>query len=230
MPSVYPPGTAKKVPAGADLVFQVHYTPIGRVRTDRSRVGFVFAKEPVTREAFTLGVAEAGFLIPPGKDDVPVGSSLTLDKEVRLLSFMPHMHLRGKDFKYTVTRPGKAPEVLLSVPAYDFGWQSYYTLAEPITLPKGTRIDCLAHFDNSEKNPYNPDPSKTVRWGDQTFDEMMIGYIDIDLPRGDSPNRGPLTLRENRGDRGGVARAVGALLGVAPRAPGAPAGRPATAR
>ncbi len=215
MPSVFPPGTAKKVPAGAELIFEIHYTPIGRVRTDRSRVGFIFAKQPVTREAATVGIAQGDFLIPAHKDNVAVSSSLTFDRDVRLLSFMPHMHLRGKDFRYTVTRPGKDPEVVLSVPAYDFGWQSYYTLSEPLSLPKGTRIDCLAHFDNSEQNPYNPDPSKSVRWGDQTFEEMMIGYIDVDLPRGDSLNLGPLTGRERRAilpPRGAI-QAVATVLG-----------------
>ncbi len=96
---------------------------------------------------------------------MPVASSLTLIQETRLLGFMPHMHLRGKDFRYSISEPGKPSEVLLSVPAYDFGWQSYYTLAEPRILPKGTRIDCLAHYDNSDRNPYNPDPGKVVVLG-----------------------------------------------------------------
>jgi hypothetical protein len=92
---------------------------------------------------------------------------------------LPHMHLRGKSFRYTATFPGGKQEVLLSVPAYDFAWQSVYRLAEPRRIPKGTRIDCQAHYDNSSKNPANPDPSRKVVWGDQTFEEMMIGYIDV---------------------------------------------------
>jgi len=187
MPSVYPPGTAKKVPAGADFLFEIHYTPIGRVRTDRSKVGLILAKAPVTRQAYTLPIAQDQFLIPPHEKNVAVEASRTFAQDSRLLGFMPHMHLRGKDFRYDIVRPGRAPETILSVPAYDFGWQSYYILAEPLDLPKGTRIDCLAHYDNSDTNPYNPDPSKTVRWGDQTFEEMMIGYIDIDLPRDVAP-------------------------------------------
>ena len=229
MPSVYPPGTAKKVPAGSDFLFEIHYTPIGKVRTDRSKVGLIFAKAPVTRQAYTLPIAEDEFLIPPHQDNVPVAASRTFAQDTRLLGFMPHMHLRGKDFRYTIVRPGKAPETILSVPAYDFGWQSYYVLAEPLDLPKGTRIDCLAHYDNSDKNPYNPDPSKTVRWGDQTFEEMMIGYIDIDLPRDVAPvlesrARRPSCPRPARG----VIQALGTLLGgrghaAAPaRAPTAP--------
>ena len=123
----------------------------------------------------------------PGRaDNVAVASSLVLSTDARLVSFLPHMHLRGKDFKFTITRPGESPQVVLSVPAYDFGWQTYYILAEPMKLPKGTRIDCLAHFDNSESNPYNPDPNKLVRWGEQTFEEMMIGYLDMDVPVGDA--------------------------------------------
>jgi peroxiredoxin len=183
-PSVFPEGTAKKIPAGAELMFQVHYTPIGKVKTDRSKVGLVFAKTKPAREAFTIGVANPDLLIPARTDDVKVPSSMELSCDVRLLSFMPHMHLRGKDFKYTFTKPGESPQVVLSVPAFDFAWQTYYVLSEPMNLPKGTRIDCLAHFDNSESNVYNPDPSKMVRWGEQTFEEMMIGYMDMDVPIG----------------------------------------------
>jgi peroxiredoxin len=183
-PSVFPEGTAKRIPAGADLLFQVHYTPTGRMRTDRSRVGMIFAKTKPTREAFTIGIANPDLLIPPKTGNVPVASSLVVPREVRVLSFMPHMHLRGQSFKYTFTKPGESPEVVLSVPAYDFGWQTYYTLAEPMVLPKGTRIDCRAEFDNTSSNPYNPDPEKMVQWGDQTFEEMMIGYLDMDVPVG----------------------------------------------
>ena len=142
-----------------------------------------------------------------------MAASKTLQNEVRLLSFMPHMHLRGKDFKYTITRPGEKPEVVLSVPAYDFGWQSYYTLADPLTLPKGTRIDCLAHFDNSSNNLNNPDPDQSVRWGEQTFEEMMIGYMDVDVPAGTEMHRA-----SGRQAGAGVGRQVlQALSGRGPR-------------
>jgi peroxiredoxin len=183
-PSVFPEGTAKRIPAGAMLMFQVHYTPTGKVRTDRSKVGFVFSKTKPTREAFTLGIANPDLLLPAGSGNVEVASSKVLPIDVRVLSFMPHMHLRGKDFKYTFTRPGESPQTVLSVPAYDFAWQTYYVLKDPINLPKGSVIDCLAHFDNSDSNPYNPDSTKLVRWGDQTFEEMMIGYLDMDVPVG----------------------------------------------
>jgi peroxiredoxin len=190
-PSVFPEGTAKRIPAGADLLFQVHYTPTGQVKTDRSKLGLVFSKTKPTREAFTVGIANPDLLLPAKTDDIAVASSMVTDGNARLLSLFPHMHLRGKDFKFTFTKPHASPQVLLSVPAYDFGWQTYYVLSDPMELPKGTRIDCLAHFDNSENNPYNPDPNKMVRWGEQTFEEMMIGYLDMDVPIGQPVLHGP---------------------------------------
>ncbi|AGA25695.1 c-type cytochrome [Singulisphaera acidiphila] len=180
LPSIFPPGTAKHLPAGAELDIEIHYTPIGTVQNDQSSVGLVFAQGPIRRRALTKGISQKEFLLPPGAANHPVHSSYRFAKDARLLSLMPHMHLRGKDFRYTATYPDGRMEVLLSVPAYDFGWQSVYRLAEPKPMPAGTRIDCLAHFDNSEENPANPDPSVAVRWGEQTFDEMMIGFIDFD--------------------------------------------------
>jgi mono/diheme cytochrome c family protein/peroxiredoxin len=182
MPSVFPPGVAKRIPAGADLLFEVHYTPVGRLRFDRSRVGLIFARGPVTREAITKGIPQRSLRIPPGVSNFEARAAHTFPKDVRLLSLMPHMHLRGKDFQYTARYPDGTSEVLLSVPSYDFAWQSVYRLAEPKRLPRGTRIECLAHFDNSAANPANPDPTRTVTWGDQVWDEMMIGYLDYDCP------------------------------------------------
>ncbi|MFO0909661.1 MAG: redoxin domain-containing protein [Isosphaeraceae bacterium] len=193
MPSVYPDGSAKKVPAGSDFIFELHYTPIGVVKTDRSKVGLILAKAPVKHRAHTLPIATDQFAIPPGADNHAVRSSFTFRRDAHLLSFMPHMHLRGKSFQYEATYPDGRKEMLLSVPAYDFGWQSYYTLTAPKAMPRGTRIDCLAHFDNSANNPYNPNPKKTVRWGDQTSDEMMIGYVDYidDAPPDTKPKSKP---------------------------------------
>jgi peroxiredoxin len=190
-PSFFPEGTAKRIPAGSDLLFQVHYTPVGKVKTDRSKLGLVFSKTKPTREAFTVGVANADLLIPSHRDNVLVSSSWVMPSGARLLSLFPHMHLRGKDFKFTITKPGESPQVALSVPAYDFGWQTYYILSDPMTLPEGTRIDCVAHFDNSESNPYNPDPNKMVSWGEQTFEEMMIGYLDMDVAVGEPIPKAP---------------------------------------
>lgn len=178
MPSVFAPGTAKKIPAGSDLVFQLHYTPNGKIRTDRSKVGLTFAKTPVEHRARTVGIAQTRFIIPAEADNHPVRASYTFPRAAHLISFMPHMHLRGKSFQYEATFPDGRKQILLSVPAYDFGWQTSYNLAEPLAMPQGTRIDCLAHYDNSKGNPANPDSSKPVTWGDQTFEEMMIGYLD----------------------------------------------------
>ena len=178
MPSVYPEGSAKRIPAGSDFIFEVHYTPNGTVRTDRPKVGFILAKKPVEHVAHTMAVAFGKFEIPPGDPNYPVESDFTFPRDAHMLSFMPHMHLRGKSFRYEAIYPDGREETLLNVPAYDFGWQSYYTLAKPLAMPKGTRIHCEAAYDNSDGNPYNPDSSKAVRWGDQTWQEMMIGYID----------------------------------------------------
>ncbi|HEV3122693.1 MAG TPA: redoxin domain-containing protein [Isosphaeraceae bacterium] len=185
LPTIFPPGTAKRIPAGSELIFQVHYTPNGKVKTDRSRVGFIFTNDAPAHEARTIGVAQRRFLIPAGAENHEVKSRARVTADCLLLSFLPHMHLRGKDFLYKATYPDGTSEVLLSVPAYDFGWQSMYRLAEPKRLPKGTQIDCLAHFDNSENNPANPNPKEEVRWGEQTFEEMMIGYIDYSVERQD---------------------------------------------
>ncbi len=184
MPSVYPPGVAKKVPAGADILFQIHYTPNGKVASDRSKLGLIFAKSPVEHQARTLPIINEDFThrefpIPAGDPNFEIKASFPIRRDTYLLAFMPHMHLRGKDFKYTIVPKDGPPEVALSVPAYDFGWQSYYYLDKPRLLKAGTRIDCVAHYDNSKDNPANPDPTKAVSWGDQTFEEMMIGYIDI---------------------------------------------------
>jgi hypothetical protein len=178
MPAVFELGTAKKIPKGSMLVFQMHYTPNGVEQDDRSSVGLVFAKEPPKREARTRAIDQRRFLIPPGDANHEVKSTTTFTKDAELLSLMPHMHLRGKDFEYQVVYPDGKRETLLRVPHYDFNWQSNYRLTKPLALPAGTRIECTAHFDNSKDNPNNPDPQAAVRWGDQTWEEMMIGFVD----------------------------------------------------
>jgi len=182
MPTICPPGAAKKIPAGSQMLLEVHYTPIGKVRVDQSKVGLIFADGPIESEARTIGIANPRFEIPPHADNHPVRREFIFPRDAELIAFMPHMHYRGKSFRYTATYVDGTSEILLDVPAYDFNWQSYYYLKEPIAFRKGERIDCLAHYDNSENNPVNPDPSKSVTWGDQTWDEMMIGYIDVLLP------------------------------------------------
>jgi mono/diheme cytochrome c family protein len=181
MPLILPPGTARRIPAGADLVWQMHYTPNGKEAKDKSQVGFIFykGKEPRKFNSQTRGAMNTNFAIPPGESNYLTESEWVVPRDTLLLSFMPHMHLRGKDFKYTAEYPDGHKEVLLSVPHYDFNWQTSYRLAQPTRLPKGTRIHCVAHFDNSAANPANPDPKKEVTWGDQTFEEMMIGWVDF---------------------------------------------------
>jgi hypothetical protein len=121
-------------------------------------------------------VMNLGFVIPPGAPNHEVRASKTFKEDTYLLAMMPHMHVRGKDFTYTVTYPDGRSEIILHVPKYDFDWQLTYELKEPLLLPKGTRLDCVAHFDNSTRNKFNPDPTSEVRWGDQTWEEMMIGW------------------------------------------------------
>ena len=180
-PKVYEPGTAKLVKAGSTFMFQMHSTPNGKAGADKTCVGLRFAKEPVNKRALTGKALTMNFAIPAGDPNYEVKSSWTAKEDTRIRSFMPHMHLRGKDFQYTAVYPDGRSEVVLSVPRYDFNWQLVYTLKEPLFLPKGSRLDCVAHFDNSPNNKYNPDPSKTVRWGDQTWEEMMIGWFDLTL-------------------------------------------------
>ncbi|MGI8980367.1 MAG: redoxin domain-containing protein [Pirellulaceae bacterium] len=172
-------GRAKLIPAGSKLVFQIHYTPNGTATTDRSSVGFVFADPAeVKHQVGTDKAANQGFRIPAGASNHKVEAYHSFSKDMVLLSLFPHMHLRGKAFRYTAIYPDKTQEILLNVPHYDFNWQNGYELAEPKQMPAGTRIFCEAWFDNSEGNIANPDPTSTVTWGDQTWEEMMIGYFD----------------------------------------------------
>jgi peroxiredoxin/mono/diheme cytochrome c family protein len=183
MPVNLPEGLAKKIPAGASLVFQMHYTPNGKACRDRSQIGLVFAKKPPRHRVLTKPVYSTAFIsrldkIPPGAENYKIESEHVFESDAHLLHFMPHMHLRGKDFLYEAVYPSGKKEILLSVPRYDFNWQSVYRLANPVAMPKGTKLHCVAHFDNSSKNPNNPDPKRAVYWGDQTWEEMMIGWID----------------------------------------------------
>jgi hypothetical protein len=186
-PLRFDPGTAKLVKAGSKLLFQVHYTPNGKPVNDRSYVGIKFAKEPPKFRAVTANTTNRTFVIPAGDPAYQVASTWTAKEDLALLSLMPHMHLRGKDFKYTLVYPDGRQEVMLNVPKYDFNWQLQYELKAPLQLPKGTRIDCVAHFDNSPNNKFNPDPSKEVKWGDQTWEEMMMGWFTYSIPVSPAP-------------------------------------------
>ena len=181
-PQELKPGQAKLVKAGSDIILQMHYTANGTAGTDRSRIGLVFAKEPPTEKVVTLAAANPKFAIPPGDSNYRVDSKLVLQHDSKLVSLLPHMHFRGKDFVYTATYPTGEKEILLNVPHYDFNWQLGYVEADQKVLPKGTIIECTAHYDNSANNKYNPDPTKEVHWGDQTWEEMMIGFFDVAVP------------------------------------------------
>jgi mono/diheme cytochrome c family protein len=183
-PYVLPTGMAKLIPAGWQLVFQLHYTPNGSPQKDRSSVGIKFA-DPATVKyrVATANAANAMFEIPAGDSAFEVQSTRTYGRDVLLLSVFPHMHLRGKDFHYEVIYPDGRKETLMNMPRYDFNWQTSYIFSEPKKIPEGTTLHCTAHFDNSAENPANPDPSKPVRWGDQTWEEMMIGWFDIAVPK-----------------------------------------------
>ena len=176
------PGQGKLIKAGSDIVFQMHYTPHGHARTDRTRLGIVFSKTPPTQRVLTLSAVNDTFVIPPGHPNHRVDASFEVGADVTLLSLHPHMHGRGKDFEYRAVFPSGRTDVLLKVPRFDWHWQQWYNLATPIPLPKGTRIDCTAHFDNSPNNPEAADPTKEVKWGDQSWEEMMIGFINIAFP------------------------------------------------
>lgn len=176
----WPVGTAKLVPAGSNIILQMHYSrTTGKAETDRTSVGLVFAKKAPEKPVMSIGALNFFFKIPPGDPSHEVKGCYTVGRDVEMLGYFPHMHLRGKSMTYEAVLPDGTRQTLLDVPSYNFNWQTMYKLAQPVPLPKGTRIMVTAKFDNSEKNKYNPDPAKAVRFGDPTYDEMMIGYFDF---------------------------------------------------
>jgi peroxiredoxin len=187
-----PTGHAKRIPANSTLVFEMHYTPNGSVQEDKTSIGFVFADpKEIDNEVITAEIGNIDFVIPPGEaEHVVTATSQPTKQEVTLLSMSPHMHLRGAAFRYELMLPTGEREVLLDVPKYDFNWQTRYVLAEPRKLPAGSVIYCRAVYDNSDSNLANPDPSTKVRWGDQSWEEMMLGFFDVVLPRDDERRAG----------------------------------------
>ncbi|WP_437202228.1 redoxin domain-containing protein [Planctomicrobium sp. SH664] len=181
-----PPGAAKKIPAGSWIRFQVHYTPIGVEQQDLSSLGLLEARpEEVTHEVITADVSNPGIELQPYlANQTFKGRSPIFRRDVQLISMAPHMHVRGQSFRFEYISPDEQVTTLLNVPKYDFNWQTRYATATPISIEAGSRIRCVAQFDNSAQNPANPDPSKTVKWGDQTWDEMLIGYFDLIFPKG----------------------------------------------
>jgi hypothetical protein len=182
-----PDGYAMLIPAGSDLVFQLHYTTNGKPTTDVTRIGFVFAKQTPTKRVIRVQASNAGFVIPPGADDYPVTGSAALGVDAELLNVYPHMHLRGKSMVLSAVYPTGEREEFLRVPHYDFNWQLVYALSQPRILPKGTLLKADATFDNSPNNRTNPNPKAAVRWGDQSWDEMMVGFFDLAIPVSTDP-------------------------------------------
>lgn len=182
-----PDGYAMLIPAGSDLVFQLHYTTNGTPTTDITRIGFVYAKQTPKKRVIRVQASNAGFVIPPGADNYPVAGTAALGVECELLNVYPHMHLRGKSMTLSAVYPTGEREEFVRVPHYDFNWQLVYELNKPRILPKGTLLKADATFDNSPNNPTNPDPKASVRWGDQSWNEMMVGFFDLAIPTKTDP-------------------------------------------
>jgi hypothetical protein len=175
---VYAKDLGKLVPKGSEILFQIHYTHTGLVEHDRTSIALIFAETPPSKPIESYWVQNRYFRIPPGAAAHEVKSCFVFDMDVDVLSYFPHMHVRGKDMKIEAFYPGGGREILLDVPRYDFNWQTTYWLRSPKRLPAGTQVVVTAHFDNSRYNPSNPDSKAAVRWGDPTTDEMMIGGFD----------------------------------------------------
>ena len=198
-PTTYEPGVAMFAPKGSKILFQIHYTPNGQETEDQSYIGLVFADaKTVKKRAHVLGVTGFDFEIPPYDEHYKVTAETLIHSDQLLLSMSPHMHLRGKSFRYEALFPDGTSEVLVDVPKYDFNWQLTYELAKPRLLPAGSKLQCTAYFDNSESNIANPDPSKAITWGPQTWDEMMIGYYAVVTVEDDAHRAGKSTADGNK--------------------------------
>ncbi|HEY3839963.1 MAG TPA: thiol-disulfide isomerase [Bryobacteraceae bacterium] len=185
---VFADGSAKWIPAGTRLEFSIHYAKVRQAQTDRTSVGLYLAPGPPERVLHRMDLRNFFFLIPPGDGNHEVKRCYTFEKDKLLLSITPHMHFRGKDVRYELTRPDGRHEVLLAVSHYDFNWQLVYRFQDPIRVEKGSVLTLTAHFDNSANNPANPDPTKTIRWGDKSEEEMLSNYIEyLDVPNSSAP-------------------------------------------
>jgi hypothetical protein len=199
LPDMLEPGHARLIKAGSDIVFQVHYTADGDEATDITKVGIVFAKEPPKQRVVMLSAMTKKFVIPPGADNYKVEAEITLQEDTTISALTPHMHLRGKAFEFRVVYPTGERQELLRVPRYDFNWQLSYEPASPIVLPKGSRIECTAWYDNSPNNPHNPDPKSEVRYGDQSWEEMMFGFFNATV----DPQKDPADLVRGKKQKNG---------------------------
>jgi hypothetical protein len=179
IPDELKPNQARLIKAGSDLVLQIHYTTNGKATQDQTKIGLIFAKEPPTERVMSVPLSNSRFAITPGDSNYEVQARGRPINAAKVVSFFPHMHLRGKDFEYRVVYPSGESQTLLRVPKYDFSWQLAYKPDEDIPIPAGSHFECTAHFDNSPNNPYNPDPKATVHFGEQSWEEMMVGFMDL---------------------------------------------------
>jgi len=186
---VYAPGDAMKVPAGSTLILQVHYTANGKGETDQSSVGMIFAKQAPQREIHNSAIMNPMMKVPAGSSDQAIDSAVEFTQDAHITALFPHTHLRGKSWEYRLIYPDGRSEVVLTVPHYDFNWQTYYIYSKPLAVPKGSRLEATAHYDNSVNNPSNPDPKIDVRWGEQTWQEMQYTGITyyVDQPGKNAP-------------------------------------------
>ncbi len=196
----FPKGYAKRIPVGAKLIFQVHYTPTGTKQSDLSKIGMVFVDaKDVTHQIVTMNIINDELNIQPNQDNQRFESNtLTLPMDAEVLTLMPHMHLRGKSFQIDLKWPDGKQEILLDVPNYDFNWQTGYVVEKPLALPRGAALSGWATFDNSTENLSNPDPSQTVHWGEQTWDEMLLAYFDVAIPNTDEGRQALQQMEEKR--------------------------------
>lgn len=175
----FPVGQARLIPAGSDLVFILHYNPNGKATTDLTHLGLVFSKSPPSERVYKAAAVNSGIVIPPGAPAHREEASRTVYSPCRLLSMRPHMHLRGKSIEFRAVYPSGEREILLRLPRYDFNWQLEYILDKPRLLPPGTRLEVTGVYDNSPNNRSNPDPTVEVRWGDQSWEEMLAGFFEL---------------------------------------------------
>ena len=189
---IFEPGSAIRIKAGSTLIFQIHYTANGTAATDLTSVGLVFAGEP-KQEIRNSAFVNPFLKLPPGADNVEVDSAIEFKQDCHITALFPHTHLRGKNWEYRIVYPDGRSEVVLSVPKYDFNWQTYYVFAKPLAVPKGSRLEAKAHYDNSANNRFNPDPKIEVHWGEQTWQEMQYSGITYYVDEPDSGKALPTT-------------------------------------
>jgi hypothetical protein len=194
-PTVYPEGTGRWIRRGQTLRTNLHYHPNGKPQVDRTRIGLYFGKTELKKEVVAALAGTFNFSIPPHAQNYEIRGAYVADQDINIVSLFPHMHLRGKDMKLTATYPGGRQETILNVPEYNFDWQLFYYPKTPLVLPRGTRIDLLAHFDNSSSNLRNPDPTRTVTFGEGSTAEMMFGMFEFTAVEGVSPRPGNVPSR-----------------------------------